>query len=644
MITTPGRYLLEQAIPTQLRASMPPVFDKKGAADFFAKLAQGDPDEYRRVVHQMSLLGGDVAYRDPRISFGVEDIRQSQAGRKARAEIEAGLRRIMSSSQGDQEKKTAIIKHLLDYSQKLPQQVLEESKGEDSPLAVHVASGAGGNASSLNALRGFDLLYNDQRDRPVPIPILRSYSQGLRPAEYFAGAFGTRRGVVDVKLAVGEAGALAKYLTQAAHRLVVSGEDGPPSADEQNLGLPAATDDNDSVGALLARQTGRYPRNTVVTGRILQELKKAGIDDILVRSPTVGGAPDGTLYARDVGRREYGGLLGRGEAIGPTAAQSISEIITQLRLSSKHSGGVAGVGPTGAGFKTIEQLVNVPRQIHGGAAHATRDGVVTDIRPNSSGGTLVAIDGHPHFVPPDRAIGVKKGDSIEAGDVLSDGVPHPAIVTHYKGVGEGRRYFTDTLRHYLKSGGVKANRRNIEVLARALINHVQLTEENEYGIPDDIVNYSTIAAHYQPREGAEQRSPESAKGMYLERPALHYTIGTKIRPSVVQQLKKFGVGDVQVHREPPPFVPEQIPADQNLQYDPDWMTRMYGTGLKGSFTEAMQRGRTSTESGSSFVPVGARGVNLGLKGLFQTPEKKPKIDLDSPEAMIGGWKPEPVKG
>jgi hypothetical protein len=104
---------------------------------------------------------------------------------------------------------------------------------------------------------------------------------------------------------------------------------------------------------------------------------------------------------------------------------------------------------------------------------------------------------------------------------------------------------------------------------------------------------------------------------------LHYTIGTKIRPSMVKELEEFNVADVNVHDNPPPFEPEMVRGMYSLQHDPDWMTRMYGSGLKKSLLRGVHRGSTSEERGTSFVPSISRSVDFGRVpgGLIKSPEE-----------------------
>lgn len=567
----------------------------------------------------------------------------------------------------------------------------------------------------------------------------------------------------------------SKQLNQIAHRFVVVDEDAPQEPDTLQ-GLPVDTDDDDSEGALLAAPVGKYKRNTVLTPKIIRDLREQGVKRILVRSPVVSGAPDGGVYGRDVGVREFGHIPVRGENVGLAAAQALSEPLSQGQLclaagtlvrmadrtakpieqivtgdsvlgadrygqtfpasvvavydngtrecvrtvfgsnhehelictqehkllgafddgngeaeidlailplgkamsarrvffavridddgkavrftapscpepvgvrrtydievdhpdhlfvlanglivsnSAKHGGGVAGQTKAVSGFEAVDQLIQVPKTFKDGAAHSTVDGIVQSVEPAPAGGTYITIDGTKHYVASGFNLLVKKGDRIEAGDVLSEGMPNPALIVQYKGIGEGRRYFVNSFREALRNANVNAHRRNVEVLARGLINHVRLTDEIDDFAPDDIVQYNTLAASYKPREGHKILKPAAAVGQYLEKPYLHYTIGTRIRPSMLKDFSEFGVGELAVHPEPPPFEPEMIRGMSNLQHDPDWMVRMLGSGLKGSLLSAVQRGSTSDERGTSFVPARARAVDFGHIGVVRTP-KKPK--------------------
>lgn len=611
--TTVGQLLINDALPEELR-DYSRVLDKKGVHSLLQQVARQHPDKYRDVSFRLNQIGQRAAQDQGGMSFGLRHLKRSKVANDIRQRIQGELRNILADdSLTDQQRTDRIIRVVGRESSPQQKAVLEEAIASGNPLGMQVLSGSRGKPMNLASLLAADMLYSDHRDEVIPIPVLRSYSEGLSPEEYWAGTYGARRGIIATKFATQEAGFLSKQLNQAGHRLVVMGEDGEADTDPEApaRGMIVDTGDMDNEGALLARDAGPYKKNTPLTPKILKQLDRMGMKRILVRSPLVGGSPEGGVYARDVGIRENGTLPGRGEQVGLQAAQALSEPISQGQLSAKHSGGVAGQEKAVGGFQYINQLIQVPKKMQGGASHATVDGTVQRIEPAPAGGHFVTINGEKHYVGEGFEVKVKKGDEIEAGDMLSDGIPNPAIITQYKGVGEGRRYFVNEFRKAMAASGMQGHRRNIELLARGLINHVQLTEETDDHAPDDIIPYSTLEHTYKPREGHERLIPKKAVGQYLEAPVLHYTIGTKIRPSMLKDFEEFGVNSIPVHKNPPPFQPHMVRGMYQLQHDPDWMTQMYGSGLKKSLLESVARGATSEERGTSFVPSLATGTDFG---------------------------------
>jgi len=622
MQTTVGQLLINEALPQDLRDPNR-VLDKKGLFALLEQLALKHPDRYREVSKQLADIGREVSTESGGNSFGLAHMRRAKAAKEYRLRVQAYLRNVLNDDKlSDEDRRRKIIDYLAKIQPEMVDKVLDESLQEENPLAYQVISGARGNKNSLSSLRASDLLYSDHRQQAIPLPVLRSYSEGLSPIEYWAGTYGARQGVMATKFAVQEAGFLSKQLNQAAHRLIVDAEDEPDTPDQPKSirGIPVDTDDVDNEGAFLAQDVGGYKRNTILTPKILKHLSRQGISKILVRSPIAAFSPEGRLYARDVGLREGSRIPGRGEAVGLTAAQALSEPISQGQLNVKHTGGVASQSKAVSGFDLINSLVQGTENFRGAAAHAEVDGKVEKIEPAPAGGQFVTISGKRHYVPPDLQLKVKPGQEIEAGDVLSEGIPQPALIVQHKGIGEGRLYFAQSLRQAMKDANLKSHRRNIELIARGLVDHVRLTEEWEDYAPDDIVSYAQLEKHYQPREGFQKLAVDRALGKYLERPVLHYTIGTKIRPSMLSTLRQFGVNEVEVHDQPPPFEPEFVRGMANLQHDSDWITRMYGSGLKTSLLRGAQRGATSDENSTSFVPSLARGVDFGKHGLVRQPE------------------------
>jgi hypothetical protein len=133
-------------------------------------------------------------------------------------------------------------------------------------------------------------------------------------------------------------------------------------------------------------------------------------------------------------------------------------------------------------------------------------------------------------------------------------------------------------------------------------------------VPDDIVPYSALEQNWQPRTGSVSGAPQAVVGHYLEQPVLHYSIGTKIGKNVAANLNKYGIKNVQAHKEPPPFEPEMVRGMSNISNDTDWMTRMLGSYQEKGLMNSVHRGLSSDTSSSSYVPALARGEQFGVTG------------------------------
>lgn len=626
-MTTAADVLLEDILPKDLyRPGM--VLDKNGLTGLMKELIDKHPDKYREVTHRLNKIGALEAYRRGGFSFSVQHMRPPTQVKQAYQKLYDELNRTIDDPKlSEEERRARIVELTSSRRPELEKLVFDESLKAGNPLALQIASGVRGKLANLASLMTSDLLYEGHNGKPLGIPIMRSYSQGLMPSEYWAGAYGARKGVLATKLATQQAGYYGKQLNQMSHRLLVTAEDDDnddPNAG-QDRGLPVDVEDVDNEGALLARATAGLPRNTPLTPKVLNYLKRKGVKRLLVRSPMVGGAPDGGLYGRDVGVRELGGIPTAGTNVGMIAAQALSEPALQGQLDAKHSGGIAGAAKAVSGFDRIKSMIEVPKAFPDGATHSQVDGFVESIRPNPAGGHYVRIGGQDHYVAQNQNLLVKPGQTVEAGDELSDGFPSPAELVAHKGIGEARRRYAYLMKNAYKGASLGAHRRNLELLARAMINHVELSSEMGDYVAGDVVPYQSIERTYQPRQDARTGAPKSAVNQYLERPVLHYTIGTKLRPSVLKDLEEFGVQEVVTHPEPPPFTPTLVRSADNLGHDPDWMTKMYGSQLKRNLLEDARRGATSDIRGTSFVPGLSRAVDFGHEGPIKAPAPVKKL-------------------
>lgn len=615
-LTTVGQLLINQALPEEQRDHAR-VWDKSSMRSFLTEMAKKmKPDDYREMVQRLTLIGLKSARQSAASSFTLESLKPPKAKSQVTDALKKDVRTILRTIKDPEQRDAAIVDATLKYQKDLVDNVYNEALKNENPFAMQVFAGARGNKSQLASMIGTDLMYSDNKGRPVPIPVVNSYSEGVDPVEYWAGSYGARSGAIDVKLAVGDAGYFAKRLTGAAHRLVVTDEDVP-----ENQGMIVDADDADNIGSILARDEGDFKKGTYIDASVLKSLNAAGRKKLMVYSPIAAVSSMNGLPRLAAGIREHGKLAEVGMNVGITAAQAIAEPVSQGMLNSKHGGGVAKSKATRSvtGFNYLNQLVEVPKTFTDGAPVTREDGIVGKIEPAPQGGNYVYIGEQKHYVPTDQKVTVKPGQSLEAGDAISDGIINPKDLAELKGIGEARRQFVRQFKSALQENGLPAHRRNVEVVARGLINQVEITEPDVIPgtYPEDLVSYDYLASRYEPRQGFVSGDPSRYVNHYLEKPLLHYSIGTRITPSVAKDLKENGFSEVVAHKNPPPFKPTMTRAMMSLIGDRDWMVQLGGFNLKKTFLDNVQRGASSQIHGTSWIPALATGeISKGPKGTY----------------------------
>jgi hypothetical protein len=401
----------------------------------------------------------------------------------------------------------------------------------------------------------------------------------------------------DVQFATAKTGFLGKQLALMAQRLKVTGED----CGADSLGIPMSGDDTESIGSVLSKEVNGIPAGTVISKKHLPALEG---NQLLVRSISTCQQDKG-ICQKCAGQRDQGKFPPVGSYVGISSARTISEPLTQLGLSSKHSGGVVGLNDqTVTGFDEINQFLQIPKNFKGGAVLAPLDGRVKTIAKAPQGGQYMHVGDEQIYIPEGREIQVVKGQDVEAGDVLTTGTPNPSEIARYKGLGEGRSYFINKFYDILKDNGVPTHRRHVDVLARAFFDKVKIT--NPDGLSGhtmgDVISYSELQKGYKPRAGFQERAPGRSVGWYLERPVLHYTIGTKITDKVAKNLAANKITKLPVHKEDPGFEPEVVRLMAVTGSDPDWKTQLAGFNIKKNFYKAVRRGSESPTDNTSYVP------------------------------------------
>ena len=609
--TTVGRLLVNEVLPEELRdhnrVLMGADLDK-----VLEQVGREHPEQYREVSHALVQLGREASFREG-TTISIKDLLPPKQLRdETLAHVDAQEQKIRADKTLTPAEKQEALAGVYRLAQKLlTDQVYKQALTTGNPLALQVLSKARGNAMQLAGMLSTPGYFSDAKGKAIPIFVRRSFAEGLNPWEFYAATFGARQGVLSTKFATREAGDLGKQMNLVSEGLTVTEDD----CGTVN-GIPVAADDKDNIGALLARATGGYPLGTPITAKVMKKLQEKGVKRLLLRSPVTCQAKDG-LCKLCVGQREDGKLPGLRDAIGIKASSALAERIAQGALNVKHTASAGGkttdANEVYAGFDVINQIAQVPEAFRHAATLAAVNGKISRVEAAPQGGTNVFVGDQVHYVDPEHALHVKIGDDVEAGDQLSGGIVNPSEVVNYKGIGEGRRYFAERFAQAFRDSGIAVNRRNTEVLARALVGAVQVDEPEGLGdyLPGDVVSYDALAYSYQPRADAKIVKTGDAVGKYLEQPALHHTIGTRLTNKMAAELSDFGVDKVRVHERPVAFTPQMTRLRTAAHYGKDWLAKLHGTYLKSNLLSDVQSVSESNIHGTHPIPAIAYGVELG---------------------------------
>ncbi len=603
-----ARLLVESKLPAHLR-NYKREYSAGGFNDLLAQVGRETPDDYAKLIGTIADIGRESSWRQGE-TLTLDDLKPvlDRAGILARMDNEIAVAKKTAVSDDDFRAKRMRIWG--DYSELLEKETQKAGLALGNNMAYAVVSGARGKPAQLKAMLTTPGIYADSKGRPVQLFVRHSHADGLRPAEYLASTFGARSTVISTKNSTAKGGDLAKQMVSATAPMMIT----QLRAGHDN-GLDIEVTDPSLKYRVLARAAGGYPAGTVTNGRVIADLKRQGISHVIAHSPLTDTSRQG-ISADSVGAMNGGRLLSMGDAAGITAAQAIGEPITQSALNSKHTGGVASKKKVFAGFNVINQLVQSPEAFPDRAAVAESEGTVEAITDAPQGGKLVMINGEEHYVPVGYDLMVKPGDKVEAGDQLSEGIIDPHDIVRLRGLGEGRRYYANRLKQALDDSGIKTDLKHTEMIARAALDHVTITDNEGLGdfLPDDVISYNALAASYVPPAETRQMDTGKAVGKYLQAPALHYTIGTKLTPRMAQHLSDRGFGQVPVTDDAPGFAPDMTRLRTASHSGRDWLAKMQTSYLSRNLIDSAVAGEdTDTSENVHFAPRLAIGINFGDK-------------------------------
>ena len=598
MITTAGRALINSELPSEIRDYNKP-FDKKEIASALEFIADKYPTHYGNAAFNLKKIGEKTGHLNGN-SFSLSDFKNFAD----RSELKQEAKKIASLGTIEKKDLVNIEKRFIKIQEQIKAQTLKEGVKKGNTLAMHVFSGARGNPSQLSSTITSPVMYSDQRGEVIPIPILNSLAEGLSPAEMFAGSYGTRKGVISTIKGTPEGGFFNKQVGYVAGNILITEDDC-----HTNNGIKELADDPENMGRVLAMPAGIYSAGDIIDDKALAYFIKKQIKHIVIRSPIACEAKNG-LCKKCYGYNEKGSMTSIGDNVGINSSAALSEPFTQAAMNVKHSSGV--IGAKKVGLPLIRQVLKIPKSFVGGSIVSEKNGKVDNIRKAPQGGFFVSVEGHNHYVQPGIELFVKKNDTVEKGDMLSDGIINPADITRLRGIGEGRKYLASTLKKAYNDGGMRMNKVHTENLAKAMINSVKIESDDEFdeNVPGDIITLASAQKNYRPKTPYISNTVEAEK-KYLAKPYLHYSIGTNLTKNMLSDLKSVNIDKVEVTDTEPPFQPIMLRLDDVPSVDDNFINRLYSIHLKSKLLDATHRGAKANLRSSNFIPSFIYGKDFG---------------------------------
>ena len=260
------------------------------------------------------------------------------------------------------------------------------------------------------------------------------------------------------------------------------------------IGRNLAEDIYDEEGNLIARINDNIDDD--LADRICAIREK-----VLIRSVLTCRSSQGVCikcYGQDLANRTEVEI---GEAVGIIAAQSIGEPGTQLTMRTFHTGGVAG-GDITQGLPRVEELFEA-RKPKNNAIIAEIDGIVSNGEPDKNGlRTLIItptdsenLQPREYVIPFGIQPLVKPGDTIHAGDNITDGAKNPHDILRICGLKETHRYLVKEVQKVYKSQGVEINDKHIEVMVRQMLHKVKIEDSGSTEfLPGEFVDINVFEA------------------------------------------------------------------------------------------------------------------------------------------------------
>lgn len=419
---------------------------------------------------------------------------------EADKKVEVILKNFKRGLISDDERYNGIIKIWEQVTDKIQAAVMNNPDKMNS-IFMMAHSGARGNPTQIRQLAGIRGLMANTSGKTIELPIKSCFKEGLDILEFFISSHGARKGLTDTALRTADAGYLTRRLVDVNQEIIVMEDDcltdqglyvedilesGEPieKVEERIEGRFLAEDIFDTEGNML------YIKNSYVTSDIAKRIINSGKTKVKIRSALTCESTRG-ICAKCYGKNlATGDVISTGEAVGIIAAQSIGEPGTQLTMRTIHSGGVAGGGDITQGLPRVEELFEA-RKPKGVAIVSEITGTIKIGEVGNNKEILVTDDEkytEKYLIPYGMRLVVHAGDTIQAGDRITEGSLDPHDIIRIKGDIAVQNYLIEEVQKVYRTQGVHIDDKHIEIVARQMLRKIYIDNKGD----TTLLNGSTV--------------------------------------------------------------------------------------------------------------------------------------------------------
>ena len=376
-------------------------------------------------------------------------------------------------------------------------------------------SGARGSDKQIKQLAGMRGLMADTTGRTIELPIKSNFREGLDVLEYFMSAHGARKGMSDTALRTADSGYLTRRMVDVSQDLIVRETDCCENRDEiSGMYVESFVDGKEEIEGLQERITGRFSCETIknkdgevlvkanhmITPKRAARIMKEGVDNqtggsiekVKIRTILTCKCKVGICAKCYGANLATGEPVQVGESVGIIAAQSIGEPGTQLTMRTFHSGGVAG-GDITQGLPRVEELFEARKPK--GLAIITEIPGVAVINDTKKKREVIVTDqetgeSKTYLIPYGSRIKITDGQTLEAGDELTEGSVNPHDILRIKGVRAVQDYMIREVQRVYRLQGVEISDKHIEVIVRQMLKKIRIEDNGDTEfLPGTLVDF-----------------------------------------------------------------------------------------------------------------------------------------------------------